>query len=68
MERNICIVIPINSTIFDTNSRHIIKVNDEKPEFIELRFDFIDKVDKISLEFINKLKSIINPEISTLLY
>ena len=66
MEKNICIVVPIKTSLLNTNATYIAEINDEKPEFVELRFDFIDKIETLTIKFINKLKNMINQEISTI--
>ena len=66
MNLNICIPIRINTTQLDRLLTSIRRVMDENPEFIELRFDFIDKVEELTSEFIYKLRKSIKADISTI--
>jgi len=66
MDLNICIPIPIKNTQLDKNLASIKRVMDENPEFIELRFDFIDKIEELSSEFVYKLRKSIKTDISTI--
>jgi 3-dehydroquinate dehydratase type I len=66
MKFNICIAIPIKSSDFDQNEILIKNVLKEKPDFIELRFDYIDDIQKITDEFVNKLLKLLQPNISVI--
>jgi len=63
MNPKICITIPITAQL-DKNLLSIKKVLNEKPQFVELRFDFIDKVEELTREFINNLKKAFDSNIS----
>jgi len=63
MKSNICIAIPIKTNNYDTNSLLIKKVLDEKPDFIELRFDFINNVENLTRELGSSLLNMIHPNI-----
>ena len=65
MNLNICIPIPIKTTQLNKNLTSIRRVVDENPEFIELRFDFIDKLEELTSAFLHKLTNSIKPDIST---
>ncbi|MFX1260038.1 MAG: type I 3-dehydroquinate dehydratase [Promethearchaeota archaeon] len=66
MHPNICIPIPINTAQLDKNITSIRKILAENPDFIEFRYDFIDKVEELTSEFISKLIKSVNTDVSTI--
>jgi len=69
MKSNICIAIPIKTNNYDINLSLIKKALYEKPDFIELRFDFINNVENLTKELGSSLLNMINlniPAIFTL--
>ncbi|MFX1320239.1 MAG: type I 3-dehydroquinate dehydratase [Promethearchaeota archaeon] len=66
MKFNICVAIPIKTNNYDTNLSLIKKALDEKPDFIELRFDFINNVENLTRELGSSLLSMIHPTIPTI--
>ncbi|MFX0042187.1 MAG: type I 3-dehydroquinate dehydratase [Candidatus Hodarchaeota archaeon] len=66
MKSNICVAIPIKTNNYDENSLLIKKVLDEKPDFIELRFDFINDVENLTRELGSSLLNLVPPNISTI--
>ncbi|MFX1296163.1 MAG: type I 3-dehydroquinate dehydratase [Promethearchaeota archaeon] len=65
MQLNICITIPIKTYNYSQNSLLIKKAIEKKPDFIELRFDFINNVENITREIGSSLLNLIPPSIST---
>ncbi|MFX0069627.1 MAG: type I 3-dehydroquinate dehydratase [Candidatus Hermodarchaeota archaeon] len=63
MKFNICVAIPIKSSDLKQNETIIKRTLNENPDLIELRFDYIDDIKKLTAEFINKLKNLIHPNI-----
>ena len=63
MKFNICVAIPIKSSDFNENEILIKKILEENPDFIELRFDYIDDIQKITEVFVKKLLNLIQPNI-----
>ncbi|MFX0035677.1 MAG: type I 3-dehydroquinate dehydratase [Candidatus Hermodarchaeota archaeon] len=61
MNPNICITIPIKTNQFDKISASIKRALNEKPEFIELRFDFIKNIEELTSELIINLKKMCHP-------
>lgn len=61
MKFNICVAVPIKSGDLKQNEIIINNVLSENPEFIELRFDFIDDKQNLTRDFIKKLLKIIQP-------
>ncbi len=59
MKFNICVAVPIKSSDLEQNTTIIKKILTENPEFIELRFDYIDNKQKLTREFVEKLLKII---------
>lgn len=66
MKFNICVAIQIKSGDLDQNQTLIQRVLKENPEFIELRFDFIDDLNNLTDEFIEKLRKTIQPKARTI--
>jgi len=66
MKFNICIAIQIKSGSIEENEIIIKRAKYEKPEFIELRFDYINDINLISEDFVNALISAIQPEVSAI--
>ena len=66
MKLNICVPVPIKTSQFDNNLIFIRRVMDINPEFIELRFDFINNVEELTSELIYKLRKSIKTDISTI--
>jgi 3-dehydroquinate dehydratase-1 len=67
MNFNICVAIPIKSSDFSENETIIKKILEENPDFIELRFDYIDDIHKINELFVKKLLNLIQPNIPAIL-
>ena len=63
MNYNICIAIRVKSAILSEIKPILDKVIKKKPNFIELRFDYIDNVQSLSLDFVKDLLNIINHKI-----
>jgi 3-dehydroquinate dehydratase-1 len=63
MKYNICVAIPIKSGDFKQNETIINSVLKENPDFIELRFDYIDNLQYINENFVKKLLNLIQPNI-----
>ena len=63
MRFNICVAIPIKSGDFKQNEILINTVLKENPDFIELRFDYIDNLQYINENFVKKLLNLIQPNI-----
>ena len=61
MKFNICVAIPIKSADLKQNETIINKILTENPEFIELRFDYIDNKQGLTRDFVKKLLKIIQP-------
>ncbi|MFX1411204.1 MAG: type I 3-dehydroquinate dehydratase [Promethearchaeota archaeon] len=66
MKFKICVVIPIKSNNHDENLSLIKNAINEKPDFIELRFDFIDNPENITKELGSNLLNVIPPNVSTI--
>ena len=66
MKFNICVAIPIKTNNYDKNLSLIKKALDEKPDFIELRFDFINNVENLTRELGSSLLNLVPPNISTI--
>lgn len=65
MKFNICVAIQIKSGELEQNQVLIQRVLKENPEFIELRFDYIDDTQKLTGDFVDKLLKIIRPKART---
>lgn len=63
MNYNICIAIRVKSASLSEIKPLLDKVMKKEPNFIELRFDYVDNVQSLSLEFVNNLLDIINHKI-----
>jgi 3-dehydroquinate dehydratase-1 len=61
MNFNICVAIQVKSSDLANNQILIQRVLKENPALIELRFDYIDDVNHLTVEFIKKLLKIIQP-------
>ncbi len=67
MSDKFCIAVPIKTSNIDINTTILKQIIKEKPDFIELRFDYIDDVNLISRSFLEQLLSLTNiPLIFTL--
>ncbi|MFX1315927.1 MAG: type I 3-dehydroquinate dehydratase [Promethearchaeota archaeon] len=66
MKNKICVVIPIKTNNYDKNLPIIKNAINEKPNFIEFRFDFIDNFENITKDLGSRLLNIIPPNISTI--
>lgn len=66
MKFNICVAIPIKTNNYDKNLSLIKNALDEKPNFIELRFDFINNVENLTRELGSSLLNIIHPTVPTI--
>ncbi|MFO7797333.1 MAG: type I 3-dehydroquinate dehydratase [Promethearchaeati archaeon] len=51
----ICIAIPIRSSSVEENRKVLFKVENHSPDFIELRFDYIQDPNNLTFEFIRSL-------------
>jgi len=51
----ICIAIPISSSSLEENRKILFKVENHSPDFIELRFDYIQDPNALTFEFIQSL-------------
>ncbi len=63
MKYNICVPIPIKSVVVSEIAPTIEKVIILNPDFIELRFDYISDIQKITKDFIIDLINRIQPKI-----
>ena len=61
MKLNICVAIQVKSGNIEDTAEIIKKALDNGANFIELRFDYIDKIKRITLNFIKSLISLIHP-------
>ena len=66
MKFNICVAIQIKSGELEQNQVLIQRALKENPEFIELRFDYIDDTQKLTGDFVDKLLKIIHPKARTI--
>jgi 3-dehydroquinate dehydratase-1 len=62
MKFNICVAIQIKSSNLKQHKTLIENVLIENPEFIELRFDYIDDLNNLTSEFVEKLRKSIQPK------
>jgi 3-dehydroquinate dehydratase-1 len=58
--------VPIKSSDYKQNESLIESVLKEKPDFIELRFDYIDDIHRITTDFAKKLLNLIQPNIPSI--
>ncbi|MHA1931333.1 MAG: type I 3-dehydroquinate dehydratase [Promethearchaeota archaeon] len=63
MKYNICVPIPVKSVVASEIAPTIEKVINLNPDFIELRFDYISDIQKITKDFIGNLINRIQPRI-----
>ena len=63
MKYKICVAIPIRSEDINLNKKIIETSLDNCPDLIELRFDYINDAEFITLSFLKELMSIIPPKI-----
>jgi 3-dehydroquinate dehydratase-1 len=63
MKYKICVAIPIRSEDINLNKKIIETALDNCPDLIELRFDYINEAEFITLSFLKELMSIIPPKI-----
>jgi len=67
MSDKICIAIPIKTASIEINTTILKQIIKKQPDFIELRFDYIDNVNLITTSFLKQLLSLTNiPIIFTL--
>jgi len=67
MKNKLCIAVPIKTANIEVNTKLLKQIIKEQPDFIELRFDYIDDVNLITTSFLEKLLSLTNiPMIFTL--
>ncbi len=67
MKYNICVPIPIKSITISDNAPIINKVLDVSPNLIELRFDYLNKVQFLTKDFISSLLNRIQPKVPAVL-
>ena len=63
MKYNICVPIPVKSAIVSEIAPTIEKVKNLNPDFVELRFDYISDIQKITKDFIIDIINRIQPKI-----
>ncbi len=63
MKFNICVAVPIQSGDFTQNETVIKIILKENPNFVEFRFDYIDRIQSITKEFSKKLLKLFQPNI-----
>ena len=61
MKYKICVPIPVKSANISEIKPILDKTIKKAPNLIELRFDYINNVQNLTLDFIKELKNIINP-------
>ena len=66
MKFNICIAVPITTGDLTRNEKVMRKILDENPEFIELRFDYIEDVQQITPSFAKNLLELIGSQTQTI--
>lgn len=66
MKFNICVAIQIKSSELKQNQALIQRVLKENPEFIELRFDYIDDTKNLTDNFVDKLQQIVQTNSRTI--
>ncbi|MFW9999405.1 MAG: type I 3-dehydroquinate dehydratase [Candidatus Hodarchaeota archaeon] len=66
MKYNLCIPIPIKYANIEEVRPIIDKTIKSKPNLIELRFDYISNIEKISFDFVIDLLNIIKPNIAVI--
>ena len=63
MKYNICVPLPVKSVNISEIATIIKNAVSLEPNLIELRFDYIDDIEKITKDFITNLLSRIQPKI-----
>ena len=66
MKYKICVPIPVKSGNISEIAPTIEKVINLNPDFIELRFDYISDIQKITKDFISNVINRIQPRIPTI--
>jgi 3-dehydroquinate dehydratase type I len=66
MKFNICVVLPIKTNNYDRNLALFKNVINQKPEFIELRFDYIKNLEKITRELGSSLLNLVPHNINSI--
>ena len=62
MKFNICVAVPITSGGLERNGEVLKKILDENPEFVELRFDYIEDIQQITPTFVKSLLDLIESQ------
>jgi len=62
MKFNICVAVPITSGGLERTQEVLKKVLDENPEFVELRFDYIEDIQQITPIFVKSLLDLIESQ------
>jgi len=62
MKFNICVAVPITSGDLERNEEVLKNVLDENPEFVELRFDYIEDIQQITPIFVKSLLDLIESQ------
>ena len=66
MKFNICVAVPITSGDLERNELIMHEVLDENPEFVELRFDYIEDIRQITPLFVKNLLELIGSQTQTI--
>ncbi|TFG00176.1 MAG: type I 3-dehydroquinate dehydratase [Promethearchaeota archaeon] len=66
MKFNICVAIPIKSSDIGQYKSTVKEALEANPEFIELRFDYMNDINSLTSEFIKELKKLIQTNISVI--
>ena len=66
MKFNICVAAPITSGGLEQNEEVLKKILDENPEFVELRFDYIEDIQLITPTFVKNLLDLIGSQVQTI--
>ena len=62
MKFNICVAVPITSGVLERNEEVLKNVLDENPEFVELRFDYIEDIQQITPTLLKNLLDLIESQ------
>ena len=62
MKFNICVAVPITSGVLEQNEEVLKNILDENPEFVELRFDYIEDIQQITPIFVKSLLDLIKSQ------
>lgn len=62
MKFNICVAVPITSGDLERNKEVLKNILDENPEFVELRFDYIENIQQITPSFVKNLLDLIKSQ------